>query len=116
VKNPDWKRTFWGDNYPRLSEIKSKWDPNNIFYVTPGINADKMMAKDGRLCKVVGPPIKWANDMAPPNDNSNKFIPPWEITTFPYLYAGEGKPMVKNPKSSGGKSPRIGASREGTGS
>jgi hypothetical protein len=115
VKNPDWKRSFWGENYDRLSAIKSKWDPEHIFYVTPGINADNMMAKDGRLCKVVGPAMKWANDMAPPNDNSNKYIPPFEATTFPWLYAGDDKPMEKNAKAAGGARGRSG-SREGTGS
>ncbi len=28
---PDWQRTFWGDNYPRLLAIKRKVDPGNLF-------------------------------------------------------------------------------------
>jgi hypothetical protein len=28
---PGWKRLYFGDNYPRLSQIKAKYDPNEIF-------------------------------------------------------------------------------------
>jgi hypothetical protein len=28
---PDWQRSFWGDNYPRLLAIKHKYDPHNLF-------------------------------------------------------------------------------------
>jgi Berberine and berberine like len=24
---PDWQHSFWGDNYPRLLEVKHKYDP-----------------------------------------------------------------------------------------
>ncbi len=29
---PDWKRSYWGENYPRLSGIKNTYDPQNIFH------------------------------------------------------------------------------------
>jgi FAD/FMN-containing dehydrogenase len=29
---PDWQRSFWGENYPRLLEIKRKYDPDGLFY------------------------------------------------------------------------------------
>ncbi|MGZ6125697.1 MAG: FAD-dependent oxidoreductase [Myxococcales bacterium] len=29
---PDWQRSFWGDNYPRLLEIKKTYDPGGLFY------------------------------------------------------------------------------------
>ncbi len=29
---PDWQRSFWGENYQRLSEIKRKYDPDGLFY------------------------------------------------------------------------------------
>ena len=29
---PDWARSFWGENYPRLLEIKRKYDPDGFFY------------------------------------------------------------------------------------
>ena len=28
---PDWQTVFWGSNYPRLLEVKSKWDPRGLF-------------------------------------------------------------------------------------
>ncbi len=28
---PDWQRTFWGEHYPRLLEIKRKVDPSGLF-------------------------------------------------------------------------------------
>ena len=28
---PDWKQSYWGENYPRLSSIKKTYDPRNIF-------------------------------------------------------------------------------------
>jgi FAD/FMN-containing dehydrogenase len=28
---PDWQQSFWGENYPRLLEIKRKYDPTGLF-------------------------------------------------------------------------------------
>jgi len=28
---PQWQTVFWGTNYPRLLEVKNKWDPNGLF-------------------------------------------------------------------------------------
>ncbi|KAJ2935972.1 hypothetical protein H1R20_g1124, partial [Candolleomyces eurysporus] len=30
VYEPDWESAFWGDNYPRLLEIKRKYDPDHL--------------------------------------------------------------------------------------
>src|ERR1700761_2257225 len=51
-RETNWKQTFWGSNYERLSRIKSMLDPEGIFYVTPGINADHYGVQNGRLCRV----------------------------------------------------------------
>jgi hypothetical protein len=91
VNNPNWKKDFWGVHYDKLSEIKSKWDPNHIFYVTPGINADKMIVKQGRLCTLDGPYPKIQDDMAPPSDNLNVARKIKDRIIFPLLYIGSGK-------------------------
>ena len=28
---PDWQTVFWGSNYPRLLQVKNKWDPHGLF-------------------------------------------------------------------------------------
>jgi FAD/FMN-containing dehydrogenase len=30
-------RATYGDNYPRLAEIKAKWDPTNLFHMNQNI-------------------------------------------------------------------------------
>jgi hypothetical protein len=74
-----------------LSKIKSKWDPDMLFYVTPGINADHMIAKDGRLCKADGSTIKTAMNAAPYGDNENIWLGEINPPSFPQLYQGKGK-------------------------
>lgn len=46
--------------------MKTKYDPNGVLWVTPGINADEYSVVDGRVCKTpsTGP-------LAPANDNKN---------------------------------------------
>src|ERR1700712_427523 len=107
VENPNWKQDFWGANYERLSQLKEKWDPNMLFYVTPGINADHMVSKDGRLCKNTGPPIRTPSNMAPVGDNRNDGEHDKAVVTFPLLYVGKGLPPVKGtyPRLSGAKGP-----------
>ena len=28
---PNWQRSFWGTNYPRLLEVKKEYDPHGLF-------------------------------------------------------------------------------------
>lgn len=35
-----WQSEFWGNNYPRLLEIKKKYDPTNVFYVHNGVGSE----------------------------------------------------------------------------
>jgi FAD/FMN-containing dehydrogenase len=37
---PDWQHSFWGDNYPRLLDIKRKYDPTNLFRVHHGVGSE----------------------------------------------------------------------------
>jgi FAD/FMN-containing dehydrogenase len=38
---PDWQRSFWGDNYTRLLEIKHAYDPGNLFRVHHGVGSER---------------------------------------------------------------------------
>jgi hypothetical protein len=37
----DWQQSFWGDNYPRLLEIKRRYDPTNLFCVHHGVGSEE---------------------------------------------------------------------------
>lgn len=51
-QDPDWKRVFYADNYDRLEEIKSNYDPNHLFYTLTAVGLDYWVPQnDGRLCK-----------------------------------------------------------------
>lgn len=36
-----WQYSFWGMNYPRLQEIKRKYDPDGLFFVHHGVGSDE---------------------------------------------------------------------------
>lgn len=46
----DFQRSFWGDNYPRLREVKKKWDPEGIFITRRGVGSEEW--DDDGLCRV----------------------------------------------------------------
>lgn len=61
VEEVDWKESFYGGHYPRLSQIKSKWDPTDVFYATTAVGSERWVVEDGdqgvqtqngRLCRV----------------------------------------------------------------
>jgi FAD/FMN-containing dehydrogenase len=48
----DFQDTFYGVNYPKLLEIKNKYDPNHLLYVQTGVGSEGWaQSNDGRLCK-----------------------------------------------------------------
>ncbi|POS77367.1 hypothetical protein DHEL01_v204246 [Diaporthe helianthi] len=59
----DWQNAFWGENYPRLLEIKKKWDPTGLFYVHHGVGSEAwrvldggsggLQTQNGKLCRIV---------------------------------------------------------------
>jgi hypothetical protein len=60
VIEPDWQESFYGGYYPRLSAIKQKWDPRDVFYATTAVGSERWVVQDGeqgvqtqagRLCK-----------------------------------------------------------------
>ena len=34
----------WGSNYPRLAEIKGKYDPDKLFFVYSGVGSEQCSA------------------------------------------------------------------------
>jgi FAD/FMN-containing dehydrogenase len=46
---PDWQRSFWGENYPRLLQIKQKYDPEGLFFCHHCVGSEQWTS-DG-LCK-----------------------------------------------------------------
>ncbi|TBR40192.1 MULTISPECIES: FAD-binding protein [Dyella] len=37
---PDWQRSFWGSNYPRLLAVKKRYDPDGLFFVRHGVGSE----------------------------------------------------------------------------
>ena len=44
----DFQHSYWGSNYPRLVEIKRKYDPGGLFIVHNGVSSEEWSA-DGFL-------------------------------------------------------------------
>lgn len=40
VREPDFKTTFYGPNYPRLLQIKEQYDPDGMFIVPTGVGSE----------------------------------------------------------------------------
>lgn len=52
VYEVNWQQSFYGDHYPRLLEIKHKYDPHAVFYGTTMVGSEAWQRKDdGRLCR-----------------------------------------------------------------
>jgi FAD/FMN-containing dehydrogenase len=41
---PDWRRAFWGDHYPRLLRVKRRYDPTGLFTVHHGVGSEAWSA------------------------------------------------------------------------
>jgi FAD/FMN-containing dehydrogenase len=37
----NWQRSYWGSNYPRLLQIKKKYDPAGLFIVHNGVGSEE---------------------------------------------------------------------------
>ncbi|KAI1441335.1 FAD-binding domain-containing protein [Annulohypoxylon stygium] len=47
----DWQDTFFGENYPELLRIKTKYDPGHLLYATVGVGSEAFtISEDGRMC------------------------------------------------------------------
>ncbi|KAE9378306.1 FAD/FMN-containing isoamyl alcohol oxidase-like protein MreA, partial [Stipitochalara longipes BDJ] len=48
----DWQQQFYGENYDRLSEVKSNYDPSRLLYAVTAVGSEKWIQEsDGRLCR-----------------------------------------------------------------
>jgi FAD/FMN-containing dehydrogenase len=41
---PNWQRSFWGSNYPRLLAVKRRYDPDGLFLVHHGVGSEEWSA------------------------------------------------------------------------
>jgi hypothetical protein len=54
-KQHNWQEEMYGRNYPRLLQIKNKYDPESLLYVTTGVGSEAWFEDtDGRLCRTEG--------------------------------------------------------------
>lgn len=42
--NPRWQAAYWGGNYPRLQEVKAKYDPHGLFFGHNGVGSEDWSA------------------------------------------------------------------------
>jgi FAD/FMN-containing dehydrogenase len=42
--NQSWQQSFWGSNYAKLREIKTKYDPTGLFFVHHGVGSEEWSA------------------------------------------------------------------------
>lgn len=51
-RQPNFQTTFWGSNYQKLRDVKTKWDPSDLFYATVGVGSEAWTVRaDGRMCR-----------------------------------------------------------------
>lgn len=51
-QQPNWQWTFFGTNYAELVYLKTKWDPNLIFYANRGVGSEYWnISSSGRMCR-----------------------------------------------------------------
>jgi len=37
----NWQAAFWGGNYPRLAQVKQKYDPQGLFFIRHGVGSER---------------------------------------------------------------------------
>jgi FAD/FMN-containing dehydrogenase len=41
---PEWQKSFWGPNHPRLADVKKRYDPAGLFFVHHGVGSEEWSA------------------------------------------------------------------------
>ncbi|KAL2204475.1 FAD-binding domain-containing protein [Sarocladium strictum] len=51
-REPNWKETWFGENYEKLLAVKRKYDPEGLLYMFKGVGSDAWKVADsGRMCR-----------------------------------------------------------------
>ena len=50
--NRSWQQEFWGENYSKLRSIKTKYDPDGLFFVHHGVGSEDWSADGFTRIKV----------------------------------------------------------------
>ncbi|KAF2269519.1 FAD-binding domain-containing protein [Lojkania enalia] len=51
--DPNWQYDFWGHNYPRLRQIKERYDPDSVLWCLSCVGSEEWAEdENGRLCRV----------------------------------------------------------------
>lgn len=55
LNEPNWQESYWGDKYPKLLQLRKKWDPKGVLYTktTPGTEDWDVLDYGTKLCKKV---------------------------------------------------------------
>lgn len=52
LEQPNLEQDLYGANYPKLLQVKKKWDPDNLFYATTAVGSEAfVVAANGGLCR-----------------------------------------------------------------
>ena len=51
ASEPSFQQAFWGENYERLLEIKTRVDPEDVFWCKPCVGKERWEEVENMLCR-----------------------------------------------------------------